>query len=261
MKLEALLDIFEKLAPLQLSEEWDNTGLLVRPLSSRSIKTLLLTIDLTESVLEEALDKKVEMILAYHPLLFHPLRRMDSKRSIDRILMQLVKSDIALYSPHTALDSAQGGVNDWLASGLGKGSISPISPAQEKGTGSGRILHLEEKVDLELLAQRIKQHLGIQTLRIARAKEQKSIQTIALCAGAGADILQSVQADCYLTGEMGHHHVLAAVQRGIHVVLSEHTHTERGYLTVLKKQIEARLPEPLCVFVSEADADPLQPHH
>lgn len=121
-----------QIAPPQFASSWDNVGLLCAPHKKRTLKHILLTIDLNQAVLNEALRLKATMIIAYHPPLFEPLHRLIPTDAKSSLILQCIEQGIALYSPHTALDAVPGGVNDWLADGFGSGSRSccePIDPS------------------------------------------------------------------------------------------------------------------------------------
>lgn len=257
MKLANVIQILEKIAPLNLAEDWDNVGLLINPLRARKVKNILLTIDLTEAVADEAVAKKADLVIAYHPILFRPAHCLDANNAHDRAVMKLVQQHIAVYSPHTALDAVIGGVNDWLSDGVGEGDISVLQPIPDSDAGQGRLVALKRPVKLKTLALRIKKHLGLKTVRVASAAADEPIKTVALCAGAGSDVFNGVRADCYLTGEMSHHHVLAATLNGSHVILCEHTNTERGYLPVFRKILLKALGNGVDICISSEDADPI----
>ncbi len=258
MKLDLAIRTLERIAPPSLAEEWDNVGLLVNPLKPRNVKKILLTIDLTEAVADEAIAGKVELIVAYHPILFTPSNRLDAQNAYDRVVMKLIQKNIAVYSPHTALDAVIGGVNDWLADVVGDGEISVLHPIAESDAGQGRLVELKRPVKLRTLVQRVKHHLGLKTVRTASPAADEPIQTVALCAGSGASAFEGVQADCFLTGEMSHHNVLAATQKGSLVILCEHTNTERGYLPVFAKILRKALGNGVDIAVSEIDSDPIK---
>lgn len=134
-----LKDVVKKLhefAPLQLAEDWDNVGLLVEPSPPHFVKSLLLTNDLTEKVVQEAIEEDVNMVISYHPPIFKPLKRLTSKSFKERIIVKMIENKIAVYSPHTAFDAVKNGVNDWLASGLGSAEVEPLQCS--KGSGSCR---------------------------------------------------------------------------------------------------------------------------
>jgi dinuclear metal center YbgI/SA1388 family protein len=258
MKLNQLTQIFDQLAPLKHAEAWDNTGLLLAPLQPREIQRVLLTIDLTESVADEAIAQNSDLILSYHPILFNPIQRLNPSKPADRTLMKLIQNNIAVYSPHTALDTAPDGTNDWLARTVGDGEIAILHPhADEPTFGQGRLVTLKEPVTATEICARLKANLHLENLRIA-GDPQKEIRTIALCAGAGSSVISGTCADLYLTGEMSHHHTLAAIQEERVVILCEHTNTERGYLPVLKARIQ-ELAE-LDIQLAQTDRDPLTVH-
>ncbi|XP_078135894.1 NIF3-like protein 1 [Sander vitreus] len=129
MELKEVLQVLEQLAPLSLAESWDNVGLLIEPSKSRPVKTILLTNDLTDPVMEEAEAINCDLIISYHPPLFRPIKRLVQKDWKQRLAIRAVEAGIAIFSPHTSWDSVKGGVNDWLVGGLGSGQVSVLSQA------------------------------------------------------------------------------------------------------------------------------------
>ncbi|KJE95413.1 NIF3-like protein 1 [Capsaspora owczarzaki ATCC 30864] len=130
MELSKVLQTLKTFAPLRLAESWDNVGLLVEPVTKRRpIDKILLTIDLTERVVDEAAQHSIPLIIAYHPPIFAALKKLTAGATKERIAVKAIEHGIAIYSPHTSYDSVQGGINDWLASGLGEASaISVLQP-------------------------------------------------------------------------------------------------------------------------------------
>jgi dinuclear metal center YbgI/SA1388 family protein len=266
VQLDRLLDVLRELAPLELAEEWDNAGLLLCPSRKKTSRRILLTIDLTEPVLDEALKAGADTIVAYHPPIFDPLSELTPSEARERVILRLVESRIAVYSPHTALDAVVGGVNDWLAQGLGEGACEPILPFVESDSGEvevqagqGRLVRLHRPVTLSTLIRRIKAHLRLKKVRVAVAGSRNPVvSSVALCAGAGGSVLDGVEADAYLTGEMRHHDVLAARARGTTVILCEHTNTERGYLRIFRSRLARALGKGVEVRVSRTDIEPME---
>jgi dinuclear metal center YbgI/SA1388 family protein len=377
--LPEMLALLERLAPLELAEDWDNVGLLLEPTAAlqRPISRAFLCIDLSDRVLDEALTAGADFLLAYHPPLFRGLKRLRASAAEDRVLLRALEAGLAVYSPHTALDAAEGGVNDWLASAFGSGRRTPLvasaasTPAEFKlvvfvprshvaelrhalsnelgagaignysecsyelegqgsffgnhaatpqagqrgklefvpevrlemrcsaravndlarvitahhpyeeaawdlyplytppsapgaALGAGRLVELDTPLSLLDAVARLKAHLGVTTLRVASSGPHSAgtpITRIAVCAGAGGSLFEQVRsADLFVTGEMRHHDVLAKLRQGSSVLLSEHTHTERGFLPSFARRLEAEAaPDgPLVVLVSQLDADPLQ---
>lgn len=120
MNLRELVSALNDFASLSLAESWDNVGLLVEPSPPHTVNTLFLTNDLTEEVMEEAVQKAADLILSYHPPIFTPLKRVTWKTWKERLVVRALEHRIGIYSPHTAYDAIPHGVNNWLAKGLGE---------------------------------------------------------------------------------------------------------------------------------------------
>lgn len=118
MLVRDLTNTLESIAPLRYAESWDRVGLLVGDPARELKGPALLTIDLTERVIAEAVAHHADAIIAYHPPLWEPLKRLTTGSSRERVLMRAVEAGMSIYSPHTALDSVPGGVTDWLCEGL-----------------------------------------------------------------------------------------------------------------------------------------------
>lgn len=258
--LEQLCAAMERIAPLDLAEPWDNVGLILdaRGLGS-DVSRVVLTIDLTAAVLDEALQFGAEAIVSYHPVLFAPVKRLGLERPSECTVVRALRAGLAVHSPHTALDAAPGGLGDWLVEGLGEGAFEP--PPRDAPPGVVRRFILAQPVSLAVVAERVKRHLGLGLLGVAASpahRDGAKVARIALCPGAGGSAFEAIRdADVFLTGEMRHHDVLARVASGASVILSEHTHTERGYLPVLARRLTEELGADLAVRIAEADRDPL----
>ncbi|XP_062958094.1 NIF3-like protein 1 isoform X1 [Cynocephalus volans] len=347
MDLKTLLSSLNDFASLSFAESWDNVGLLVEPSPPHIVNTLFLTNDLTEEVMEEALQKKADLILSYHPPIFRPMKRITWETWKERMVIRALENRVGIYSPHTAYDAAPQGVNNWLAKGLGACTSRPIHPSKAptyptegthrvefnvnhtqdldkvmsavKGivdvsvasfpariddeqqtrislnctqkalmqvvaflsqnrqlyqkteilslekplllnTGMGRLCTLDESVSLATMIERIKRHLKLSHIRLALGAGrtlESLVKVVALCAGSGSSVLQGVEADLYLTGEMSHHDTLDAASQGINVILCEHSNTERGFLSDLQDMLGAHLENKINIILSETDRDPL----
>jgi len=266
--LTGVTDALKTLAPLSYAGSWDNVGLLIQ--GSRldaPVSRVLLCIDLSRPVLEEALDVGASLIVAYHPTIFRGYKRLTDAHPEQSVILDLVRAGVSVFSPHTALDAAPGGVCDWLIEGLG--ALASRAPIEEvKGlpeplagqVGAGRAGELVEAATLDALVARLKSHLGLPQVRIAAARDHAAgalIRRVAVCPGAGGSLFEKLRGpELFVTGEMRHHDVLARVARGESVILTDHTNTERGYLPVLGERLREALPE-LQSVISEVDRDPL----
>jgi len=183
-----------------------------------------------------------------------------------------VQNNIAVYSPHTAVDAAPGGMADWLADLLpGAGASAsrkvvtplPVSNTIPAGSGYGRVVNLDKPVELEQVIKAYAEGLGGQRyLMIARPKHMTQIRSAAVCPGSGFDVLKNCDADLIVTGEMTHHNALKAVMQGKCVIAAFHSNSERTFLQdrlrpELQKLLREKVPEAE-VVVSEADEDPFE---
>lgn len=220
--------------------------------------------------------------MTYHPTPFMKIKKITKKDNVGKLILRCAAANTAVYSPHTACDAAVGGVNDWLAQGMGEGKVDPITPTSVAnlegsccGAGEGRLLQLSQAIPLSDLVANIKTHLSLENVRVALAFNRfgegakrgdaldmsGDISTVAMCAGSGSSVLGGVKADVWLTGELSHHDILAANAAGTTVILTDHSNTERGYLPVMAGKIGDILKaEGLVVpemVISAVDADPL----
>lgn len=282
MELWKVAKKLDQFAPASLAGSWDNVGLLVEPELDQGVgqgaparfkvHRLAVANDLTEAVMQECLDKKVDMIVAYHPPIFRPLKRLTSASWKERIIIRCLANNIALYSPHTALDAIQGGVNDWLIAPFLTGRVSgadvrPLEPGPANPeVGAGRFVTLEEPIALQGAVERVKAHLNLGHLRLAAPSRGSGadfqVGTVSVCAGSGSSVLRAPsapKADLWVTGELSHHEVLDAVHEGTAVILCEHSNTERGFLrSTLVPQLTALLEDQVEVFACLMDEEPLK---
>jgi dinuclear metal center YbgI/SA1388 family protein len=260
MRLADILPVLESIAPLRLAESWDNVGLLVGD-PAADVDTALVCIDYTPAVAAEARAKKAGLVVAYHPPIFEPLKRVVAKGPV----FEAIRDGIAIFSHHTALDVAEGGTNDFLADILGLGPRAPMrapgakaGPAPEgEKLGLGRIGALESPAPREELLERIKRGLGVSSLLVA-GPATGSAQKLAASAGACGPLVEDALAqgaDLYLTGEMRHHDALRAAKMGTTVVCALHSNSERAFLPRLRERMVAAMPS-LRVEVSVEDRDP-----
>ncbi|XP_035724847.1 NIF3-like protein 1 isoform X4 [Vespa mandarinia] len=262
LPLEEIVDALQKFANTSLAEPWDNVGLLVEPSCPKLISNILLTNDLTENVMNEALGLSTDMIISYHPPIFYPFKSITTRTWKERIIAKCLEHKIAVYSTHTAFDSIKGGVNDWLASAFNNvmDSCKPIQPGENKENGMGRLCTLKNEIHIDEAVNLVKQHTKLKSLQLARAVSQSDgfIKSVAVCAGSGISVLKNVRADLYLTGEMQHHDVLDAIHNGIYVIVTNHSNSERGFLESFASTLSNRLNNSVNVNVSIVDADPLE---
>ncbi|KAG0644593.1 GTP cyclohydrolase 1 type 2/Nif3 [Tuber brumale] len=278
--LRTVVNAVQKLYPQVLADKsWDNTGLLLeapdrtdRP--SPKAHKVLLTIDLTKAVTDEAISLKSSVIVAYHPIIFRPLKSLTLANTQQESLLRLAQEGISVYSPHTAVDATIGGVNDWLADGISGGRGEESGRVVIEGikdvpgyedSGMGRIITLKEPKELQELVNRVKAFLRLKHVMVGKTPGDRRVRTIAICAGSGASIFRNIDVDLLFTGELSHHDALAAKERGVGFITCFHTNTERGFLRDVMKgklaevlESEVEREGEFEVVVSERDRDPFE---
>ncbi|KAI0206619.1 GTP cyclohydrolase 1 type 2/Nif3 [Astrocystis sublimbata] len=283
----AVIQAMRKLYPEELADKsWDNTGLLLDQAPSfpqktdNSKPTALLTNDLTKPVVDEALEKGASVIVCYHPVIFRPLKSLTTKDPMQAQLLRLITAGVTVYCPHTAVDAAVGGLNDWLCDILVDGDkevkrivAEPISrplpeSVQGQDVGYGRVFELSQSITLQTLLKRFAAGIGGQKyLMVALPptpddlNKTQNITKVGVCAGSGGDVLKNADAQVLVTGEMAHHYALRHSQLGQIVVTCFHSNSERKFLEKrLKPQLEAELRDAgygdALVVASSADRDP-----
>ena len=127
MKLKEISECIEELAPLSFQESYDNSGLLLGS-NDKNINAAIITVDITEDVIDEAIQKKCTLIISHHPLIFSGLKRLYGNTYVERILLKVIKNDIAIYCVHTNIDNVINGVNSTLAQKIGLKNLKILSP-------------------------------------------------------------------------------------------------------------------------------------
>ncbi len=259
-KLEAVAEFLERFAPLELAEEWDNVGLLVgdRQAQVERVMTCLTT---TQDVVQEAVQRQVQLIVTHHPLPFRPLQRITTETSVGRLLLQIIAAGMAVYSPHTALDSASAGINQRLAEGLQLHNIQPIhaNAEDDPAVGSGRWGGCEP-INLRQLANRVQRFLTGAQVRVVGDWDH-AVQQVGVACGSGGSFLAAA-AGCgcqaLVTGETSFHTCLEAQSLNVGLVLTGHYASERFAVEQLADVLAREFPD-LDVWASQSEQDPLSP--
>ena len=208
MKVRQVLDALEQYAPLPLQDSFDNAGLQIGLTEEQEVTGALLCLDVTEDVIDEAVRKGCNLIVAHHPLLFHGLKSITGKTYVERCVVKAIKNGVGIYAAHTNLDNAQGGVNYRIAEKIGLDNIAFLETKQSlMPSGAGVIGVLPEAEDEEPFLNRLKTLFDIKCLR-HNALCGRKIRKVALCGGAGGFLLDNAikqGADAFLTGEMRYH--------------------------------------------------------
>lgn len=203
MKIRDVIAPIEEFAPLSLQESYDNSGLVVGRLDDELQGGVLLAVDVTEDVIEEAIEKECGLIITHHPIIFHPLKRLNSASVVERCVEMAIRNNIALYACHTNLDSAPNGMSWRVGEMLGLQDMRVLQPTAENA-GFGVLGILPQEVGEEEFLRQVKTTFSVKVLRHSELLGRK-IKRVAICTGAGASMMSEAKAsecDIYLTADL-----------------------------------------------------------
>ncbi len=238
-------ELYKKLIarlPDSLSESWDNDGKMVCPDGDHSVRRVLLALDVTEDVVDFAVENHFDLILSHHPLVFRPLTSVTEDTPVGCKLIKLIRAGVSVFSFHTRADRVDGGVNDMLADLL---SLSEVEPLGEDGMG--RVGYLEEPMALEDFAERVKAQLQTPVLRVADGGNL--VHKVAVLGGEGKDYIGAALAsgaDTYLSGSLGYHAMEDGPELGINLVEGGHYYTEQAVLIFFEELLSLIDPSIAC---------------
>ena len=240
MKIKEVVSALERFAPLPLQEGFDNAGLQVG-LTEAEVSGALLCLDVTEKIVDEAVEKGCNMIISHHPLIFRPLKRILGENDVQRAVAKAIKNDIPILSMHTNMDNAQGGVNFKIAEKMQLTGVRFFAEKEVDGIkcGSGTIGELKEPMAADDFVVMLKKTFDVECVQCNQLL-RRPIQRVAICGGAGSFLLPeaiALGADAFVTGEM-HYHEYFAHEQEIQIAVIGHYQSEQFTKEIFKSIIE-----------------------
>ncbi|MCM1521723.1 MAG: Nif3-like dinuclear metal center hexameric protein [Muribaculaceae bacterium] len=227
MTLQAIADAIEEVAPLSGQESWDNSGWQIAPLGTEAECTgAMLCLDVTPAVVDEAHESGCNLIVSHHPLIFKGLRSILDGGSLQAdSVIRAIRSGIAVYSSHTALDVAPCGPSSWLASRLGLTDTSVLDPS----TSLGVVGRFPTPIDRECFIDKVLDLYG-GGVRLTPGRRSE-VSRVAICSGSGGEFISTAiaaGADAYITSDIRYHDFL---DRGNDIILVDTGHYESEICT------------------------------
>ena len=222
MTVKYLYDKLNARIPEELSEEWDNDGIMCSADLSAEVRNVLVTLDVTDEIVDYAISRGFDLIVSHHPLIFRPLSKLSEENHISRKVIKLITNGISVVSLHTRADKVRGGVNDILAKIIGLTDVEAFGEG-----GLGRIGVLTEEADLDVFADSLKSKLSADCVRIADA--YNPVKRVAIVGGDGKDFVDAALAagaDTYVSGRISYNVMEEATDMGINLVEAGHYFTE-----------------------------------
>lgn len=226
MRIDELIKEIEKIAPLSLQEEWDNSGIQLRA-TNGEISRVLIALEINDRVIDEAIGAGADMILTHHPLIFGSLKKIDAGDVTGNYIVKLIKRGISVYSTHTPFDKCIGGNNDYLGSLLG---IEDIAPMPSDESGICRVGSLPQPMTCAEFAGNAAEALRIDMRHFTfSGNADETVNKVGWCTGSGAEFLDlAVDAGCdlFVTGDVKYHTAQYAKELGMNLLDCGHFGTE-----------------------------------
>lgn len=255
MLAKRIIAELEKLAPLKLSDKWDNSGLQIGNIDSE-VTGVLLTIDISMETVKKALENGCNMIISHHPLFFEEVKYLDFKTKRGEMIEKIVKNDILVYSSHSSIDRASMGINNMIKEKLRFVDTSIILNGKEEYTvGYGVVGKILEIKTLKELTYYLKEKLKLDSIRVYE-NSNNNINKVAFCGGSGSFLIEEANkkdANVLITGDIKHHDAQKAYELGISIIDIGHFKSESFILEYLKEYFISNLEENIKIFLDEKD--------
>lgn len=266
MKCREVIELLNSLAPAALACDWDNPGLIAGRFD-KEIKKILLALDATDAVVEQAVKTGVDLILTHHPLIFKPVKNVTDGDFIGKRLIKMIQGDVCCYAMHTNFDAAPGCMADLAAAFLGlkeQRVLEPMGFCDPDGRGStveygiGKYGVLETGLTLSAFSEQVKRSFGIPFVTVFGDDLSRQIHKVAVCPGSGGSVMKAAMlsgADVYVTGDVGHHEGIDAVANGLAVIDAGHYGVEHIFMDFMEGFLKEKLPDSIEIEKA-ADAFP-----
>ena len=245
MKLKRVIELLEQLSPVRYAEDWDNVGLLFGD-DEQEIKHIMLALDATDYVVEQAVNQNVDLLLTHHPMIFKSIKQINNHSMVGRRLLKLASGQIAYYAMHTNFD-IKGGMAELAERKLGLMDAVPLETTiVEEGhaEGIGRVGYLKKPIKVTELADLIKEKYGLKNV-ILYGNKEREVHKIAICPGSGKSEIGcalEAKADVLVTGDIGHHDGIDAVDQGLLILDATHYGLEHVFVEYMDEYLMS-LPE------------------
>lgn len=219
MLAKKLIDRFESFAPKTIAFTNDPVGLQIGNVNN-DIKRVMVTLDVRPEVVDEAIKQNCDMIFSHHPLIFRPIKNLDLSNPQNQMYAKLIQNSILVYSAHTNLDVAKGGMNDWLTEAMGLNHVQTVY-SNHYDTNIGRIGVLPTPVTVEKFAKTLKKTFNLDGLRLVTSDNEAMVKNVAVVGGDGGKFypeMLKAGVDVFVTGDVYYHTGHDMLADGINVV-------------------------------------------
>lgn len=256
---DELIQIINTHAPRDLEEDWDNSGWQIN-LAEDEVSKILVTLEITDAVIDEAESIGADFILSHHPLIFGEIDVVDCNKATGNYIARLIKNNQSVYSTHTSFDSAFGGINDDLAERVGLQKIRKLHMHKPNGEPIeiiGRMGEYESEKTLDEVCNIVKDALKIDMKLIVVGDPESKIKRVAVCGGAGGDAISGLinHCDLFITGEVRHHEGQMAKEGNLCVINAGHFATEKYFAENMGDKLKSELGDRVEIIESSVSVE------
>ena len=240
MKVKDIIRVIEEFAPLSIQESWDNSGLCIGS-PEDVVSSVLLGLDCTPELVDEAIACGADMIVTHHPLIFSGLKRISPDNPVGEAVMKAIKAGISIYAAHTSADKVIAGVSGAMAAKLGLEDVRILDEDGE-GTGLGVVGNLPEPLSAEEAIRLVKDSFGLKAMRASRPVDGM-ISRIAMCGGSGGSLIGAAMksgAQLYISGDISYHNFFT--REGFMIMDIGHYESEIEIVDILFSLIKKNFP-------------------
>jgi dinuclear metal center YbgI/SA1388 family protein len=256
--LKQVYELIDSMASFSFSAEFDNSGIQCGD-DTQSISRILLCVDCTEAVADEACEKGCDLILSHHPLIFPTIHRLWEQDGVEKILRRLIRRNTALVASHTNTDYAKSGLCEVLSQRFGLQNAEPVEPMGNDGDGYGRVGNIQP-VTVKELAKFAKKALSANLVRFT-GNPDRIVKRIAVLSGSGTSVLDACllkDAECVITGDVRYSQGLAYDRQNLSIIDAGHYDTEKVILGQWQSHLQNglnALKYDVDVVLTSAEAD------
>lgn len=244
MLCKEIMRVIEAAYPREAALDFDNVGLLAGR-AEKEVERVYIALDATDAVIDRAVEEGADMLITHHPLIFSPLKKITDEDFISRRVVKLIQNDISYYAMHTNYDVL--GMAELSEKILGIRNTEVLDITMEKdgrAEGIGRVGELEKPMTLEECCVYVKHRLNLGSLKVF-GDMQAEVSRLAISPGSGKTAIAAAiakGADVLVTGDIGHHDGLDAVEQGLYIIDAGHYGTEYIFIDDIRKFLADKLP-------------------
>lgn len=256
MTIKNVTDYIEKIAPLHQAEDFDNVGLLIGN-ETTVVKGVLVTLDTLEETVDEAINKKCNLIVSFHPIIFSGLKKINGNSYVEKVVLKAIQNNIAIYATHTALDNSNVGVSAKMCEVLGLKNYNILVPKEDENIGMGMIGDLPEPMEEDNFLEFTKKTFKTNGIRFS-SKIGKSLKKVAVLGGSGSFAISNAiqkKADVYISADFKYHDFFKAEGK-ILLIDVGHYESEQFTKNLLVEYLTKKFTS-FAIILSEKSTNPI----